>query len=159
MLRRNATEENAWVLNEWEWIQIALSAGVFFLAVFGDWPARSAFGLIPAMLLITVMQLAFVTPHIASLVREVEEIPVSELLSSIPAGRLDAFNKAFWAGEALKMLFGMSLMWKLRCAGSARGRPIAKRRQALRMWHKTRRNPRSAFGGAELLNLNRADGV
>ena len=113
LLRRNAAEENAWVLTEWEWIQIALLAAVFFLSVFGDRPARSAFGLVPAMLLIIVLQLALVTPHVASLSMEVDEIPVGELLSSIPAGRLEAFSRAFWAGEALKMLFGMALMWKL----------------------------------------------
>jgi hypothetical protein len=65
------------------------------------------------MLLIVLLQLAFVTPHIAGLAREVDEIPVSELLSSMTAGRLEAFNRAFWAGEALKMLLGISLMWKL----------------------------------------------
>lgn len=113
LLRRNATEENAWVLNEWEWIQIGLSVVVFLLAIFGDRPARSAFGLVPVMLLITVLQLAVVTPHIASLAVQVDEIPVGELLSSIPAGRLDAFREAFWAGEALKLLLGMALMWKL----------------------------------------------
>jgi hypothetical protein len=113
MLRRNAAEENAWVLNEWEWIQIGLLVAVFSLATFGERPAGSAFGLIPAMLLIVVMQLAFVTPHMASLVRGVDEIPMGELLSSIPAGRLEAFSRAFWWGEALKMLLGMSLMWKL----------------------------------------------
>jgi hypothetical protein len=46
-LRRNAAEENAWVLSEWEWAQIGLSAAVFFLAIFGDRPASSAFGLVP----------------------------------------------------------------------------------------------------------------
>jgi hypothetical protein len=113
ILRRNAAEENAWVLSEWEWIQIGLSVAVFCLAIFGDRPARSAIGLVPAMLLIAVLQVAFVTPHIASLAREVDEIPVGELLSSLPAVRLDAFVKAFWAGEALKMLLGFGLMWKL----------------------------------------------
>ena len=129
ILHRNAAEENAWVLNEWEWIQIGLSVAVFFLAVNGDRPAGSAFGLIPAMLLIILLQLAFVTPHIASLAREVDEIPVGELLSSIPAGRLQAFNQAFWAGEALKMLLGMGLMWKL-MVRRERARPVEREAEA-----------------------------
>jgi hypothetical protein len=113
ILRRNAAEENAWVLNEWEWTQIGFSVGVFILAMAGDRPARSAFVLIPVMLLIVLLQLAFVTPHTASLTREVDEIPVSELLSNTQAGRLEAFSRAFWGGEALKMLLGTGLMWKL----------------------------------------------
>jgi hypothetical protein len=113
MLRRNATEENAWVLTEWEWAQIGLSVAVFFLAILGDQPASSAFRLIPVMLLIVVLQLALVTPHITSLAREVDEIPVGELLSNIQAGRLEAFSWTFWGGEALKTLLGMGLLWNL----------------------------------------------
>jgi hypothetical protein len=113
ILRRNAAEENAWVLTEWEWIQIALLVTVLFLAIFGDRPARSAYWIVPFMLLIIVLQLAVVTPHVASLARDVDEIPASELMSNVQAGRLEAFRTAFWGGEALKMLLGAILMWKL----------------------------------------------
>jgi len=113
ILRRNAAEENAWVLNMWEWAQIAIALALLLLVMVGERPPGLALFLIPAMLLITVLQLWVVTAHIASLGREVDEIPASELLSSAAAGRLQAFNGAFWGGETLKMLCGIGLLWKL----------------------------------------------
>ena len=113
ILRRNAAEENASVLNRWEWTQIGFAIAVFLMAIFGDRPARSALGLVPVMLLIILLQLIVVTPHMASLGREVDEIPGNELLNNVSAGRLAAFTGAFWGGEVLKTLLGIGLAWKL----------------------------------------------
>ena len=62
---------------------------------------------------------------------------MGELLSNIQAGRLTAFNGAFWGGEALKTLLAMSLIWKLMSP-----------RYLMPM-----------FGGTPLLMLNWAGGV
>jgi hypothetical protein len=113
ILRRNASEENAWVLNKWEWMQIALALALLLLVMVGERPPVLALFVIPTMLIIVLLQLSLVTPHIATLGREVDEIPASELLSSAAASRLQAFDGTFWGGEALKILCGIVLLWKL----------------------------------------------
>ena len=113
LLRRNAEEESAWILENREWTEIAICIVYFLLILFADRPPKSVLVLLPAMLAILVLQRFVFTPQIASLAREVDEIPGKELLRNPIVGRYWAFRGFYAGGEILKLLLGLAVGMRL----------------------------------------------
>ncbi len=113
LLARSAAEENAWVFAKWEWAEIGIGIALFFQVMFGERPPHSAVVLIPAMLLIVLVQLSILTPHIASLSTEVDEIPAFELPGNQAMAQFQAFRGIYTGGEILKLALGIGLASRL----------------------------------------------
>jgi hypothetical protein len=113
LLRRYASEQNAWVLTLWEGAEIALAIGLFCLVALGERPPRSAFVLIPAMLVIVLLELLILTPHLASAGRDVEEFQASKLLNDPSLSGFRAFQGIYAGAEFLKLLMGCGLAAQL----------------------------------------------
>ena len=109
ILHRNASEENAWILEIWEWCQIGIAILFFFLILFGERPPTSALVLVPVMLVIILLERFLLTPHVAALASEVDEMPAMGLVGNPTVAQFRAFQ-AFYAGcEILKMLLGLGV--------------------------------------------------
>jgi hypothetical protein len=109
LLHRNADEENARILEVWEWSQIGIALILFFMILFGDRPPVSALVLVAAMLVIVLVQRVVLSPNMVSLGREVVEIPAMELTNNPIVTRASAF-RAFYAGfEIVKLLLALGV--------------------------------------------------
>ena len=93
ILRRNAGEENASILEIWQSCQVGIATMFFFLILFGERPPVSALVLVPVMLVIILLQLFLLTPHVASLGAEVDEIPARELLRNPTLSQFQTFRR------------------------------------------------------------------
>lgn len=113
ILRRNASEENEWLSENWEEMQILISVIFFFLVLFGERPPKAALAMIPLMLALVVLQRFMLTPHIASLGREVDEIPGNALLHNPMVERYWNFRGFYLSCEAAKGLLGLGIALRL----------------------------------------------
>jgi hypothetical protein len=142
LLARNAAEENAWIFAKWEWAEIGIGIAFFFQVMLGERPPHSAVVLIPAMLLIVLVQLSILTPHIASLSTEVDEIPAFELPGNQAMARFQAFRGIYAGGEILKIVLGIGLASRLairrETVRSSKGRVTDK---TIAAWESDRRYP------------------
>jgi len=113
LLRRNAAEENASIFEVWEWTQIGIATGLFLFILFGERPPGSVLIAIPGMMLILLLQRFLLTPHVASLGREVDEIPAQALFNNPIVSRFWAFHGFYAGGEILKLIVGMGVASRL----------------------------------------------
>lgn len=130
ILRRNAAEENAWIFGAWEWTQIILAPALYLMLLLGDrQPPRSALALITAMLVIVLLQRIILTPNVASLGRDMDEIPASQLGNNPIVSRFWAFHGVYSGGEILKLFLGIGLASRLMLRQGTRYQP-PERKQA-----------------------------
>lgn len=114
ILRRNAAEENAWIFEKWEWTQMGVATGLFCLILFGERRrVVLALVLIPAMLAIIVLQNVLLTPRVASLGREIDEIPAREQVNNPTVSEFWGFHGVYSGCEILKLLLGIGLAARL----------------------------------------------
>ena len=115
ILRRNAGEENNYIFENWEWVELFLGVGLLATLFFGERPNKLMMGAAVAMWLIVLVQRFALTPQVTEMGRQ---------LVDLPAG--DPLNKTFWTyhgiysgAEIVKLLVGFGLAARL----SVRGRP------------------------------------
>lgn len=109
LLRRQAVEENAWVFENWEWLQILIAVVFFLMVLLGERPPKSALIVIPAMLAVVVLQRFLLTPHLASLGRDVEELPPVALANNPTVAQFRSFHSVYAGCEVLKLLLGLGV--------------------------------------------------
>jgi hypothetical protein len=88
LLRRAAGESNAWLFEQWEWVQLGVGLGLLLVLLFGNRPPKLLLGICLLMMAIVVVQRFFLSPVIASLGR---------LIDFLPADPGIADRKKFWA--------------------------------------------------------------
>jgi hypothetical protein len=105
LLRRNAGEENNFIFEQWERIEILLGTALILVFAFGGRSERPLIGLTAAMVLIVAVQHFFLTPEVTALGRRIADLPPG-----------DPMNSTFWTyhgiysgAEILKLLTGAGL--------------------------------------------------
>jgi hypothetical protein len=78
ILRRNAGEENNWIFENWERVELALGVGLFLLLLFGERPQKLMLGLSLGMFLIVVSEHFLLTPPIIDLGRKIDDLPATD---------------------------------------------------------------------------------
>jgi hypothetical protein len=115
ILRRNAGEENNYIFENWEWVELFLGVGLLATLFFGERPNKLMMGAALTMWLIVLVQRFALTPQVADMGRRIVDLPVG-----------DPLNKTFWmyhgiysGAEIVKLLVGFGLAARL----SVRGKP------------------------------------
>jgi hypothetical protein len=115
ILRRNAGEENNFLFENWERMELMLGAALLATLFFGERPNKLMLGAALAMWLIVVAQHFALSPQVTELGRKIADQPGD-----------DSLNKTFWmfhgiysGSEILKLLVGLGLAVRL----SMRGKP------------------------------------
>jgi hypothetical protein len=107
LLRRNAAEENAWIFENWEWIQIFFAAAYFFLILLGDRHSEAALLMVLGMLAIVIIQRFYLSPEVISLGRELAE--TTNIQDNAMDARFGLFHGLYSGSEILKLLLGLTL--------------------------------------------------
>ncbi len=110
ILRRNAAEENNWIFLNWERVELAMAAALFFLLVFGERPQKLMIAMCVTLFLIVVAEHFFLTPLVTDIGRRVDDLPASDpesrqfwLLHGIYSG-LDILKILVTAGFAVRLV-------------------------------------------------------
>lgn len=106
ILRRNAGEENNWIFENWERVEIFMGIGLFLLLAFGDRPQQLTLALAATMLVIVVAEHFLLTPQIIDLGRRIDDLPPAD-----PATKKFWMLHGFYSGlDILKLLtaFGIA---------------------------------------------------
>ena len=105
ILRRNAGEENNWIFENWERVEIFVGAGLFLLLAFGERPHKLTLGLAAAMLVIVAAEHFLLTPQIIDLGRRIDDLPPAD-----PATKKFWMLHGFYSGlDILKLLAGFGM--------------------------------------------------
>lgn len=109
ILRRNAAEENNFIFETWERIEIAIGSALFLLLLFGSRPNKLMLGAALLMTSIVAVQHFFLSPRIVDLGRRIADLPPN-----------DPINAKFWilhgtysGSEILKLLVGFAFAVRL----------------------------------------------
>lgn len=105
ILRRNAGEENNWIFENWERVEILLGTGLLLLLIFGDRPEKLMLGLCAGMLVIVLAEHFLLTPGIVDLGRRVDDLPATDPVSK----RFWMLHGVYSGMDILKMLLGFGL--------------------------------------------------
>lgn len=109
LLRRNASEENAWIFENWEWIQIYISVLFFLLLLLAGRPSKWALALTAGMLIILLIQRFALTPQISAMGRDIADLPAADLAKNPENSRFWLFHGLYSGSEILKLVTGFSL--------------------------------------------------
>ncbi len=109
MLRRNAGEENAWIFEMWEWVQVGLIPLFFFMVLFGERPPKLALILIPLIFMIVLLQRFALTPTLTNMGREVQEMPPVAQLKNPRVGQFWILHGFYSGFEILKLALGFAV--------------------------------------------------
>jgi len=105
ILRRNAGEENNWIFENWERVEIFTGAGLFLLLAFGERPQKLTLALSAAMLVIVVAEHFLLTPQIVDLGRLIDDLPAAD-----PATKKFWMLHGVYSGlDILKLLAGFGM--------------------------------------------------
>lgn len=105
ILRRNAAEENNFLFEDWESVELAVALVLIALLLVGAKRSALMPGLAGLMLMIVAAQRFYLSPDVADLGRRIADLPSS-----------DPLNARFWqahgiysGAEILKLLCGLAL--------------------------------------------------
>jgi hypothetical protein len=105
LLRRAAGESNAWLFEQWEWVQLALGLALLLVLLFGQRPPKILIGLCLVMMAIVVVQRFFLSPVIASMGRTIDFLPADGGLED--KKKFWAFHGAYSTIELVKLGLGL----------------------------------------------------
>jgi hypothetical protein len=88
LLRRTAGEANAWLFEQWEWVQLGVGLALLLVLLFGNRPPKLLMGICLLMIGIVIIQRFLLSPVIASLGRVVDFLPPDPNIAD---------RKRFWA--------------------------------------------------------------
>ena len=108
LVRRYVGEDNADLLFNWERISAAAGMTLFFLMLFGDTPNRVNMGSVILMLGIVIGQ-HFMTPQIADLGRQMDDLPRENSLRST----FGILHGTYSSLEIVKVLLGLLVVYRL----------------------------------------------
>jgi hypothetical protein len=109
LLRRNAGEENNWIFENWERVEMGLGTVFFLLLLFGERPQPLMLGLCLAMFAIVVGEHFLLTPPMIDLGRRIDDLPAAD-----PAIKKFWTLHGFYSGlDILKMLIGFAFAVRL----------------------------------------------
>lgn len=109
ILRRNAGEENDFIFENWERIQLVLGFALFLLLLFGVRPQKTMLGAVALMTLIVGVQHFLLSPQVADLGRKLADLPPGDALNS----RFWTLHAIYSGSEILKLLIGFALAVRL----------------------------------------------
>jgi hypothetical protein len=109
ILRRNAGEENNWIFENWERVEVAMGGLLFLLLLFGDRPQKLLLALCLAMTAIVAAQHFFVTPRIIDLGRRIDDLPPADPAVS----RFWMLHGVYSGLDILKMVVGFGFVARL----------------------------------------------
>lgn len=119
LLRRNAGEENNFLLENGERAQLALAVLVLAFIVRDPEAGKAGLGIALGLLIVLVIQHFFLSPQVAELGRRIELLPASD-----PLVKHFWMLHGFYSGlEILKLLAGAVLAVSLCRMPRAKGRP------------------------------------
>ena len=110
-LRYLAAEQNRWLFERWEGVQIGLGFLTFFLLLFGSTETKFSLALALLMLLIVGAERFFLTPMITSFGRVIDFVP--EAVHAPERTRFWVLHSAYSGLEIAKCLLGLVLTVKL----------------------------------------------
>jgi hypothetical protein len=109
LLRRNAGEENNWIFENWERVEMVLGAAFFFLLLFGERPQPLMLGLCLTMIAIVIAEHFLLTPGIIDLGRRIDDLPAAD-----PAVKKFWMLHSFYTGlDILKLVVGFGFALRL----------------------------------------------
>ena len=113
LLRRNAAEENNWIFENWERVELIVGAALFFVLLFGERPQKLMLGLCLGMLAIVAAEHFLLTPQIIDLGRLVDDLPPAD-----PASRKFRALHGIYSGlDILKLVVGLGFAARLAVKG------------------------------------------
>lgn len=101
LLRRAAGESNAWLFEQWEWMQLALGLALLLILVFGNRPPKILIGICLLMMAIVLAQRFVMTPMITTMGRVLDFLPADPNLPE--KKKFWAFHGAYSTAELLKL--------------------------------------------------------
>ena len=126
ILRRNAGEENNFLFENWERMEIILGVALLATLFFGERPNKPMLAAAISMWLIVLIQHFALSPQVTEMGRKIADLPPG-----------DPLNKTFWmfhgiysGSEILKLLVGFGLAIRLSRKGKTDPNQFAKEFEA-----------------------------
>jgi hypothetical protein len=104
LMRREAGETNAWLFEQWEWIQLITGLALLLILVFGNRPPLIPIGLCLAMVVIVLIERFSLTPNLLRLGRIVDFLPTDPQLPD--RQRFAMYHVAYTVMDLVKLIAG-----------------------------------------------------
>jgi hypothetical protein len=111
LLRRAAGESNAWLFEQWEWVQLGVGLALVLVLVFGERPPKLLIMLALVMTAIVLVDRFALSPTIAKLGRLIDFLPADPNLPDRKT--FGVFHGIYSSLELVKLFLGFAMAFIL----------------------------------------------